>query len=125
MNRQQRHSAGKGLSDEPVNVTGITAHFENGQYVSLGLDKVTVVDKVTGRPIFREVLEPVPIKIQDIQATHNPSDSAESLPKRPKHDEFADEQTSNKEDYTVAFDTPEGRMEYVKKGNWSGVRPAK
>jgi hypothetical protein len=125
MNRQERHAAGKGLSDERIDVSGIVVHFANGQYINLDMKKAQIVDRETGRPVFEEVLEPVPKKIEDIQATHSSSDSAASLPKKPRHDEFVDEQKPQKEDYVVAFDTPEGRMEYVKKGNWSGVRPTK
>jgi hypothetical protein len=108
MNRQQRKAAGKGQSDERVNVTGIVVHFENGQYAQLDIERVSVVDKDTGRPLFQEVLEPVQAKSQD----------------KPSHSDFPDERTPNKEDYVVTFDTPEGRMEYVKKGDWAGVRKA-
>jgi hypothetical protein len=125
MNREQRRYAAKGHSGERIEISGVVVHFENGQYIGLDPKKVDIqaFDKVTGRPMFKEVLEPTPIKIQDVQATYNSDDSAASLPKKPKHDEFKDEQKPRTEDYTVVFDTPEGKMEYVKKGQWSGVRP--
>lgn len=107
MNRQQRKAAGKGQSDQRVDVTGIIVHFGNGQYARMDTGKVMLVDKDTMRPLFHEVLEQVNTMLAE--------------PTTP-HQEFANEQDAQA--YTVEFDTPEGRMIYVKKGNWSGVKPA-
>lgn len=102
MNRQQRHAIGKGLPDARIDITGIVVHFANGQYVNLDLSKAQVVDKDTGRPLFQEVLDGVPAKVAH------------------PRDEFKDE--PDKQSYTVEFDTPEGKMIFVKEGNWSGVK---
>lgn len=81
-------------------LTGLTANFENGQYVGLDIAKVQIIDRATGRPLFEEVL--------DQQA--------------PAIEAGASVQSQTTDQYTVEFDTPEGKMEYVKNGNWSGVR---
>lgn len=57
MNREQRRSYAKDASKEPMEVTGIIVHFKNGQYVPLDLGKVQVIDRVSGKPLFDEVLE--------------------------------------------------------------------
>lgn len=113
MNRSQRKQAGKGQPEERIDIAGIVVHFANGQYVNLDLNKIKIVDKETDRPLFSEILEQRPPQINDIKSS------------QPSSDEFADEQTPRGEEYSVAFDTPEGRMVYVKKGNWSGVRAAR
>lgn len=110
MNRQERREAGKGQSDQRIDVSGIVVHFANGQYLNLDTEKTQVVDKGTGRPIFEEVLQPVPQQLNGNADTKNP------------HKEFS---ADDGQQYTVQFDTPEGKMEYVKSGNWSGVRAVK
>lgn len=120
MNREQRREAGKGLPDQRIDVSGIVVHFANGQYLNLDTEKAQVVDKGTGRPIFEEVLEKQSAKI----GTNYPVSL--DLPPNNIRKEFNGE--SNYDDdksYTVQFDTPEGKMEYVKNGNWSGVRAVK
>jgi hypothetical protein len=112
MNREQRRSAGKGQSDERLNVSGIVVHFENGQYQQLDTSKIQIVDKHTGRPLFEEVLEPVPKQLEGNKNAVKPNQ------------EFVNEPDRDQASYTVTFDTPEGKMTYVKNGNWSGVRPA-
>jgi hypothetical protein len=101
MNRQERRAIS--TSKERIIVTGIVVHFANGQYINLDITKVEVLDKHTGRPLFDEVLEAVeasPVVVETPDGT-----------------------TMNvNDDYSVAFDTPEGRMQYVKKGNWSGIK---
>jgi hypothetical protein len=97
MNRSQRRAVSK--DHERIDVSGIVVHFANGQYVNLDTNKVQVIDKETGRPLFDQVLEA-------------------TTPKA----EFASE--PDKQSYTVEFDTPEGKMIYVKEGDWSGVKPA-
>lgn len=102
MNRQERRKVSK--DHERIDVTGIVVHFRNGQYVNLDTSKVQVIDKDTGRQLFDEVLEPTtPI-----------------TPTTPRQ-EFENE--PDKQSYTVEFDTPEGKMIFVKEGNWSGVKP--
>jgi hypothetical protein len=114
MNRQERKHAGKGQSNERIEVTGIVVHFANGQYANLDKSKVMVVDKDTNRPLFEEVLDASPAKIESKKPT------ASNIA-----DDFQGEANSNEPNYSVVFDTPEGRMIYVRKGNWSGVRPAR
>lgn len=99
MNRQQRRTVSK--DTQRIDVSGIVVHFANGQYVNLDTAKVQVIDKDTGRPLFEEVLEPTTPR-QEFKGEPNSEDA---------------------QSYSVEFDTPEGKMEYVKKGNWSGVRP--
>ncbi len=86
--------------NQRITFTTLIAVAENGQRVPLDLNKVSVVDKQTGKPIFDDALDATPTAIK---AGEVPTDTQE---------------------YTVQFDTPEGRMEYVKNGNWSGVRKA-
>jgi hypothetical protein len=107
VNRQQRRSVSK--DQERIDITGIVVHFANGQYVNLDpqLVDIQAFDKVTGRSLVDQALE-APGVVE---------------PKTP-YQEFANE-SDDINNYSVAFDTPEGRMEYVKKGNWSGVRPVK
>lgn len=101
MNRAERRNISK--DKERIVVTGIVVHFKNGQYVNLDTGKVQIIDKDTGRPLFEEVLDGQPAEL--------------STPKT----EFASE--PDKQSYTVEFDTPEGKMIFVKDGNWSGVKP--
>lgn len=105
MNRNERRKAAKGMSDERIDVTGIVVHFKSGQYVNLDINKVQVIDKDTKRPLFEEVLDATPTAVE--------------APSRPSQEFTQDDQN-----YSVEFDTPEGRMVYVKNGNWSGVKPA-
>jgi hypothetical protein len=69
MNREQRRKAIKGMSKERVEVTGITVNFKNGQYVQLDTTKVMITDRVTGKPLFEEILEPQAHKISDDNTT--------------------------------------------------------
>lgn len=120
MNRQQRKAAGKGQSGQRIDISGIVVHFANGQYAQLNINKINIIHKDTGRPLFDEVLEPLPGKIPG--AAFSATEVDDMLPKTP-HQEFANEPDAYS--YTVTFDTPEGKMEYTKNGNWSGVRKAK
>lgn len=108
MNRAHRRYAGKGQDDQRLVLVGFVAQFENGQHTNLDIRKIQVIDRETGRSLFDEVLEA-------------PVDEEVAVPKTPRQ-EFDGE--PDKQSYTVEFDTPEGKMEYVKKGNWSGVRKA-
>jgi hypothetical protein len=56
-NREQRRKTIKGLSKERMEVTGIVVHFKNGQYVNLDTTRVMISDRVTGKPLFEEILE--------------------------------------------------------------------
>lgn len=103
MNRNQRRAAGKGQSDERIVLREILLTFEDGRQTAINTAKVQIVDRETGRPLFEEVLEPIG-------------------PKPPPAEPTAAPEQQSAESYTVQFDTPEGRMEYVKKGEWSGVR---
>ena len=107
MNREQRRAAGKGQSDERIDVTGIVVHFANGQIVNLDTNKIQIVDKDTGRPLFQEVLELVPaqVNVDETVKVHQDTEGNTSIERET-------------DTYAVQFDTPEGPMEYVKNGNW-------
>jgi hypothetical protein len=106
MNREERRK--HSTDTQRIDITGIVVHFANGQYVNLDpkLADIQAFDKVTGRSLVDQVLD-APGVVE---------------PTTPK-EEFANE--TDTQNYTITFDTPEGKMEYVKKGNWSGVRPVK
>lgn len=108
MNRDQRRVAGKGQSKQRLVLSGITAFFDNGQRTNLDVSKIQIVDRQTLRPIFEEVLEPQPKQV------------TEGKPAYPADDPHPGDASTDA--YTVEFDTPEGRMQFVKNGNWSGVK---
>lgn len=99
MNRSDRREISK--DKQRIDVSGIVVHFANGQYVNLDINKAQVVDKETGRPLFDELLEPT-TPSQEFKGEPNSEDG---------------------QSYSVEFDTPEGKMIFVKDGNWSGVKP--
>lgn len=99
MNREQRRKVSK--DTERIDVAAIVVHFASGQQVNLDTNKVQVIDKATGRPLFDEVLE----------AT------------TPRAEFKGEPNSQDGQSYSVEFDTPEGRMVYVKNGNWSGIKP--
>jgi hypothetical protein len=118
-NRQQRRQLSKNMGLKPgerLNLVGIMVQFDNGKAMHLDTTLVQIIDKASGEPLFQEVLEPIggetlPQSVLDQQP---PAD----MPSQ----EFPDDPTHA---YTVQFDTPEGKMEYVKNGNFSGIRPVK
>jgi hypothetical protein len=60
MNREQKRKAGKGMSKDRLEVSAITIEFTNGTSVGLDTQKVMVIDRVSGKPLFDEVLEATP-----------------------------------------------------------------
>lgn len=108
MNRDQRRVAGKGQSKQRLVLSGITAFFDNGQRTNLDIGKIQVVDRQTLRPIFEEVLQAEPPKLESETDTN--IDPSAVIPK------------GSADIYTVEFDTPEGKMQFVKNSNWSGVK---
>lgn len=124
MNRQQRRAESRTGSNTMV-LKRILLTFEDETSTLLDTSKVMIVDRDTGEPLFDEVLEPIGDTNLDPSAVH-PKGSAVvdvvDFPTTP-HQEFKDE--PDEQVYSTTFDTPEGMMEYVKKGNWSGVRPVK
>lgn len=104
MNREERRAQAKAGNRKLV-LKRILLTFEDQTSTLLDTTKVQIVDRQTGKPLFDEVLEAQPAKLEQPAETPN--------------QEFAEEDTQK---YTVEFDTPEGRMEFVKDGNWSGVR---
>lgn len=111
--------------DPRLEVTGLVAHFKNGQYTNLDINKVAIVDKQSGKPIFDEVLDAEPVKVE---APKKSKPTEKDIPTA-NNDQAAFDLTTepvdqSKDNYVVEFDTPEGRMEYVKNGIYSGIRKA-
>jgi hypothetical protein len=108
--------------DPRLEVTGLVAHFKNGQYVNLDTTKVAIVDKQSGKPVFDEVLDGEPLKVEASQ----PKQANEGIPtahtEQVPFDLTTEPADQSPHNYVVEFDTPEGRMEYVKNGVYSGVR---
>lgn len=101
MNRQQRRASAR-QGDQKMVLKRILLTFEDETSTLLDIGKVMIVDRLTKKPLFEEVL-----------------DSKPAEPTTP-HQEFAGE--PDKQSYTVEFDTPEGMMIFVKEGDWSGVK---
>jgi hypothetical protein len=112
-NREQRRKMAKNMGLKPgetMNLTAIMVQFDNGKAMYLDTDMVQIIDKASGEPLFQYVLEPV---------------GGETLPQSVLEQQPAADAVEDPGAYVVQFDTPEGRMEYVKNGNFSGVRPVK
>lgn len=109
-NREQRRKVAKNMGMRPgetLNLAAIMVQFDNGKAVYLDTGMVQIIDKQSGKPLFEEVLEALP------ESTLPDTVTAQQPPAQGVEDPGS---------YTVEFDTPEGKMQYVKNGNWSGVR---
>lgn len=122
-NRETRRQMAKNMKLKPgerLTLSAIMVQFDNGKAMYLDTALVQIIDKQTQEPLFQEVLEPIggetlPQSVVEQQPAAREVESP--------NQEFSDNDPRHA--YTVQFDTPEGKMEYVKNGNFSGIRPVK
>jgi hypothetical protein len=124
-NREQRRKLAKDMGLAPgerLNLSAIMVQFDNGKAMYLDTQMVQIIDKNTGEPLFQEVLEALPNASLPTSVTaQQPAAAGIEDPPASPAQEFPDQSTQS---YQVEFDTPEGKMVFVKNGNWSGVKPA-
>lgn len=116
MNREQRRKMAKDMGMGPndrIELNSILVTFTNGKAMYLDIGMVQLIDRESGKPLFEAVLDAIPAGIAADPTATQPAATTPA-------EEFPDDDAQQ---YSVEFDTPEGKMRFTKKGNWSGVQP--